>query len=44
MRFNAQGHMAEHWEVVQQLPEPYYDPMRPSAKNLTRLSELFEIG
>ena len=27
MRFDDQGLLAEHWDVVQRLPEPGYDPM-----------------
>ncbi|MFT6425087.1 MAG: hypothetical protein ACJAXG_001051 [Celeribacter sp.] len=35
--------MAEHWDVVQLMPEPDYDPMRPSTENLSRFRELFKI-
>lgn len=44
MRFNAQGLMAEHWDVVQPLPEPDYDPMRLSVENLSRFTALFKIS
>jgi predicted SnoaL-like aldol condensation-catalyzing enzyme len=44
MRFNAQGQMAEHWDVVQPMPEPDYDPMRLSTENLSRFAALFKIG
>jgi hypothetical protein len=44
MRFNAEGLMAEHWDVVQPLPEPDYDPMRPSVENLSRFTALFKIS
>lgn len=42
-RFNAEGKMAEHWDVVQPLPEPDYDPMRLSTENLARFRALFNI-
>ncbi|PTW58873.1 putative SnoaL-like aldol condensation-catalyzing enzyme [Breoghania corrubedonensis] len=44
MRFNADGLMAEHWDVVQPLPEPGYDPMKPSSENLDRFRALFAIA
>lgn len=43
MRFDAEGLMAEHWDVVQPLPEPGYDPMKPSSENLDRFRKLFGI-
>lgn len=43
MRFNEQGEMAEHWDVVQPLPETGYDPMRVSQENLTRFKSLFSM-
>jgi predicted SnoaL-like aldol condensation-catalyzing enzyme len=43
VRFNSDGQMAEHWDVVQLMPEPDYDPMRPSTENLSRFRELFKI-
>jgi predicted SnoaL-like aldol condensation-catalyzing enzyme len=44
MRFDADGRMAEHWDVVQPLPEPGYDPMRPSHENFARFAALFGIA
>jgi hypothetical protein len=44
MRFNQNGLMAEHWDVVQPLPEPNYDPMRLSTENLSRFAGLFKIN
>ncbi|MFT6426487.1 MAG: hypothetical protein ACJAX9_002871 [Celeribacter sp.] len=41
VRFNSDGQMAEHWDVVQLMPEPDYDPMRPS--NTQEVSEIFGI-
>ncbi len=43
VRFDAQGRMAEHWDVVQPHPEPGYDPMRRSAENLDRFRALFGL-
>ena len=43
MRFDDQGLMAEHWDVVQPLPEPGYDPMRLSTENFSRFAPLFKI-
>lgn len=43
-RFDADGLLAEHWDVVQPLPEPGYDPMRPSSEDFTRFAALFRIG
>ncbi len=42
MRFNAQNKLAEHWDVVQRLPEENYDPMRKSTEDLSRFKALFE--
>lgn len=42
-RFDPDGMLAEHWDVVQPLPEPDYDPMRPSTENLERFRVLFGI-
>lgn len=42
LRLNAQHQLAEHWDVVQRLPEPGYDPMKPSSENLVRFKGLFE--
>ncbi len=43
IRFNEQGQMAEHWDVVAPLPEPDYDPMRRSSENLQRFDAVFRI-
>ena len=43
VRFNDQGQMAEHWDVVQPHPEPDYDPMRRSTENLERFRVLFGL-
>jgi len=43
MRFDEAGLMAEHWDVVQPLPEPDYDPMRRSQEDLSRFAALFAI-
>jgi hypothetical protein len=41
MRFNRDHILVEHWDVVQRLPEPDYDPMALSSENLTRFKALF---
>ena len=41
LRFDKDHIMVEHWDVVQRLPEPDYDPMALSSENLTRFKELF---
>lgn len=43
VRFNENGQMAEHWDVVQPHPEQGYDPMRPSTENLDRFKKLFDL-
>jgi predicted SnoaL-like aldol condensation-catalyzing enzyme len=43
VRFDPDGRMAEHWDVVQRLPEPDYDPMRRSTEDLGRFASLFAI-
>ncbi|MEY2580386.1 MAG: hypothetical protein QOE09_235 [Ilumatobacteraceae bacterium] len=43
LRFDTDGMMAEHWDVVQPLPEPDYDPLRPSSENLDRFRAVFGI-
>jgi predicted SnoaL-like aldol condensation-catalyzing enzyme len=40
-RINAVGQLAEHWDVVQPLPAPDYDPMQPSIENFARFRALF---
>jgi predicted SnoaL-like aldol condensation-catalyzing enzyme len=44
VRFNDKGQFAEHWDVVQVLPEPDYDPMRLSTENFSRFRALFGIA
>lgn len=43
IRFDAAGRMIEHWDVVQPLPEPGYDPMRRSAEDLSRFRRIFGL-
>ena len=43
VRFNDDGKMAEHRDVVQPHPEPGYDPMKPSTENLGRFKALFNL-
>jgi predicted SnoaL-like aldol condensation-catalyzing enzyme len=40
-RVNAAGQLAEHWDVVQTVPTPDYDPMRASEEDFTRFRALF---
>ena len=42
IRFNEKHQLAEHWDVVQRLPEPAYDPMAPSSEDLSRFKALFD--
>ena len=42
-RFNDAGLIAEHWDVVQTLPEPDYDPMRLSSEDFRRFRALFNL-
>jgi predicted SnoaL-like aldol condensation-catalyzing enzyme len=42
LRLNKEHQLAEHWDVVQRLPEPNYDPMKPSSEDLSRFKALFE--
>jgi predicted SnoaL-like aldol condensation-catalyzing enzyme len=41
MRCHENHQFAEHWDVVQRLPEPGYDPMKPSSEDLSRFKALF---
>jgi predicted SnoaL-like aldol condensation-catalyzing enzyme len=43
VRFNAQDQLAEHWDIVQPLPTPDYDPMQPSKHDFQRFYSLFGI-
>jgi predicted SnoaL-like aldol condensation-catalyzing enzyme len=42
-RIDAAGLLAEHWDVVQPLPSPDYDPMAPSQEDLARFRALYGI-
>jgi len=42
-RISSAGQLAEHWDVVQPLPVPDYDPMQPSEENFTRFRTLFGL-
>ena len=43
-RFDSDDKLVEHWDVVQTLPEPDYDPMKPSAgEDFTRFYALFNM-
>ncbi len=42
-RIDAEGKLAEHWDVVQPHPEPDYDPMKPSTEDLGRFKALFNL-
>ena len=44
LRFDAAGMLIEHWDVVQPLPEPDYDPMRLSSENFARFATLFKMS
>jgi len=43
LRFNENDQMIEHWDVVQPLPEPGYDPMKKSTQDLSRFQALFSM-
>lgn len=43
VRFNEKDQLAEHWDIVQPLPTPDYDPMAPSREDLGRFYALFQI-
>jgi predicted SnoaL-like aldol condensation-catalyzing enzyme len=42
-RFNDDDKLIEHWDVVQPLPEPDYDPMRLSREDFTRFYKLYDM-
>jgi predicted SnoaL-like aldol condensation-catalyzing enzyme len=42
VRFDEDHRLAEHWDVVQRLPETNYDPMARSSEDLSRFKKLFE--
>jgi predicted SnoaL-like aldol condensation-catalyzing enzyme len=42
-RIRADGLFAEHWDVVQPLPEPDFDPMKISSRDFSRFRVLFDI-
>jgi predicted SnoaL-like aldol condensation-catalyzing enzyme len=42
-RINSAGLLAEHWDVVQPLPAPDYDPMKPSEESFARFRALFGL-
>jgi predicted SnoaL-like aldol condensation-catalyzing enzyme len=43
-RINSAGQLAEHWDVVQPLPAPDYDPVKRSEENFTRFRTLFGLS
>jgi predicted SnoaL-like aldol condensation-catalyzing enzyme len=43
-RINSAGQLAEHWDVVQPLPAPDYDPMKPSEEKFGRFRALFGMA
>jgi predicted SnoaL-like aldol condensation-catalyzing enzyme len=42
-RIDSAGLLAEHWDVVQALPTPDYDPMRSYDEDFTRFRAMFGI-
>jgi predicted SnoaL-like aldol condensation-catalyzing enzyme len=40
-RIDSAGLLAEHWDVVQTLPTPDYDPMEVSEEDFTRFRALY---
>jgi predicted SnoaL-like aldol condensation-catalyzing enzyme len=43
VRFNANDQLAEHWDIVQPLPSPHYDPMELPSEDFRRFHKLFAI-
>jgi predicted SnoaL-like aldol condensation-catalyzing enzyme len=43
VRFNDQDQLAEHWDIVQALPAPGYDPMDLSQHDFQRFYALFGV-
>jgi predicted SnoaL-like aldol condensation-catalyzing enzyme len=43
VRFNADDQLAEHWDIVQPLPSPDYDPMDLSKEDFQRFYALFGL-
>jgi predicted SnoaL-like aldol condensation-catalyzing enzyme len=43
VRFNEKNQLAEHWDIVQPLPSPDYDPMALSSENFERFYSLFGL-
>ncbi len=43
VRFNASDKLQEHWDIVQPLPKPDFDPMELSSEDFTRFYKLFNI-
>ena len=44
VRFNKDNKLAEHWDVVQRLPVPDYDPMALSSEDFSRFRTLFGVS
>lgn len=44
VRFNSKDQLAEHWDIVQPLPSPDYDPMELSKEDFRRFYSLFRIS
>lgn len=42
IRFNEKHQFVEHWDVVQRLSDPEYDPMVCSSEDLSRFQALFD--
>lgn len=43
LRFNERDELSEHWDVVQPLPHPEYDPLEPSTEDFSRFYEMYGI-